>query len=80
MELFFYKYRGKRVEPKDDDIHYPSLIPGESDDVAVCKSSSKDEAIIKFQKYFGDVNETNVFSISELYFIPGEDVCLLTTY
>jgi hypothetical protein len=79
-EYFIYKRSGERVESKDDDIHMPMFLPGCQDDVAICKSKNKEEAIEKFKKYFKDVSTENVKMMDELYWIPNVDVSILTTY
>lgn len=80
MEIYIYKRYGNRVEPKDDDIHMPTFLPGEQDDVAICKANSKKEAIEKFKKYYLESSNKTVFSLNELYWIPNEDISILTTY
>lgn len=80
MNIYIYKQYGERVEAKDDDIHMPAFIPGNQDDVAISKANSKEEAIEKFNKYYYKVNSENVFSLEELYWIPGENISILTTY
>ena len=80
MNIYIYKQYGERVMPKDDDIHKAAFVPGDQDDVAICKANSKEEAIEKFSKYYYDVNNENVLSLEELYWIPDEDISILTTY
>lgn len=80
MNIYIYKQYGERVEAKDDDIHMAAFIPGDQDDVAIAKANSKEEAIEKFNKYYYNVNSENVFSLEELYWIPGENISILTTY
>ena len=79
MNIYIYKQYGERVEAKDDDIHMAAFAAGDQDDVAICKANSKEEAIQKFSKYY-DVTNENVLSLEELYWIPNEDVSILTTY
>ena len=79
MNIYIYKKYGERVESKDDDIHMASFVPGDQDDVAICKANSKEEAIKKFSQYYIDVTE-NVFSLEELYWIPNKNISILTTY
>lgn len=80
MNIYIYKQYGERVEAKDDDIHMAAFLPGKQDDAAICKANSKEEAIEKFSKYYEDVTNENVLSLEELYWIPNEDVSILTTY
>ena len=79
MNIYIYKQYGERVEANDDDIHMAAFVPGNQDDAAICKANSKEEAIRKFSRYY-DVTNENVFSLEELYWIPNEDVSILTTY
>ena len=76
MELYIYKREGERI---DNDVHY-SLKQGDQDDVAICRAISKEEAIIKFSKYFTDCRNELVFSIDELFWIESDNVSLLTPY
>lgn len=78
--IYIYRQYGERVEAKDDDIHLAAFLPGTQDDVAICKAHSKEEAIEKFSIYYKDVSNKNVFSLEELYWIPNEDISILTTY
>lgn len=80
MKIYIYKQYGERVEAKDDDIHMAAFAKGDQDDVAICKANSKEEAIEKFSKYYEDVTNENVLSLEELYWIPNEDISILTTY
>lgn len=80
MKVYIYKHYGERVEPKDDDIHMAAFIPGHQDDVAICKANSKEEAITKFLKLYTNASTKNVFSLEELYWIPNDNVSILTTY
>ena len=57
-----------------------AFIPGDQDDVAICKTNSKEEAITKFRIYYTNVSVENVFSLEELYWIPNKDISILTTY
>ncbi len=80
MNIYIYSHKGDRVDQKDDDIYTPAFLPGHQDDVAICKASDKNEAIEKFLKLYTNASKDNVYSIDELYWIPGEDVSILTTY
>jgi hypothetical protein len=80
MNIYIYKQYGERVESQDDDIHMSAFVPGNQDDAAICKANSKEEAIEKFSKYYEDVTNENVLSLEELYWIPNEDISILTTY
>ena len=80
MNLYIYSHKGERVDQKDDDIYTPAFIPGDQDDVAICKAMSKNEAKEKFSKFFINVSDKNIFTLEELYWVPGDDVSLLTTY
>jgi hypothetical protein len=46
----------------------------------ICKANSKKEAIKKFLNYYTNASTKNVFSLEELYWIPNEDISILTTY
>jgi hypothetical protein len=80
MELYFYINKGERFDPKDDDIHYPSLLPGEFDDVAVCRSDSKEDALTVFKKYFLKCDIRNIFTTEELFWVKDDQISLLSTY
>jgi len=80
MNIYIYSKYGERVEPKDDDVHKAAFLPGCQDDVAIFKANSKEEAIKKFSIYYVDSSDKNVKSLDELYWIPNEDVSILTTY
>jgi putative lipase involved disintegration of autophagic bodies len=80
MNIYIYTSYGERVEPKDDDIHMAAFLPGCQDDAAICKANSKEEAIQKFSTYYVDASIDTVKSLDELYWIPNEDVSILTTY
>jgi len=80
MNIYIYKQYGERVEAQDNDIHMAAFAAGDQDDVAICKANSKEEAIQKFSRYYKEVTNENVLSLEELYWIPGEDVSILTTY
>ena len=80
MNIYIYKQYGERVEAQDDDIHMAAFVPGNQDDAAICKANSKEEAIEKFSRYYKEVTNENVLSLEELYWIPGEDISILTTY
>lgn len=79
--IYIYKQFGERVvDVKDDDIYSPAFLPGSGDDAAICIALSKEEAIKKFKKYYENVTDLNVFSLEELYWIPNDDVSILTSY
>jgi hypothetical protein len=78
--IYIYRNYGERVEAKDDDIHMAAFIPGNQDDVAICKANNKKEAIEKFSKYYTNASNTNVIPLEKLYWIPNEDISILTTY
>ncbi len=80
MNIYIYTSYGERVEAKDDDIHMTAFVPGNQDDAAICKANSKEEAIEKFSRYYTNASDKNVKSLDELYWIPNEDVSILTTY
>jgi hypothetical protein len=80
MNIYIYTSYGERVEAKDDDIHMAAFLPGCQDDAAVCKAVSKEEAIEKFSRYYVNSSTDTVKSLDELYWIPNEDVSILTTY
>jgi hypothetical protein len=80
MKIYIYTSYGERVEAKDDDIHMAGFLPGNQDDAAICKANSKEEAIQKFSRYYVDASTDTVKSLDELYWIPNEDVSILTTY
>jgi hypothetical protein len=80
MNIYIYTSKGERIEPKDDDIHMAAFLPGCQDDVAVCKAVSKEEAIEKLRIYYVNASTDTVKSLDELYWIPNEDVSILTTY
>ena len=80
MNIYIYSRYGERIEPKDDDIHMAAFVPGCQDDAAICKANSKEEAIQKFKNYYVDASNETVKSLDELYWIPNEDVSILTTY
>lgn len=79
MNLYIYKRPGDR-EFKDDDIHYPPPLPGQQDDVAICKAHSKEEALEVFKKYFTLVENKHIFSIDELFWVKNDNISLLTPY
>lgn len=80
MNIYIYTSYGERVEAKDDDIHMAAFLPGRQDDAAICKANSKEEAIEKFNRYYLNASTETVKSLDELYWIPNEDVSILTTY
>lgn len=80
MKIYIYTSKGERVEPKDDDIHMSAFLPGCQDDAAICKANSKEEAIQKFSRYYTNASTETVKSLDELYWIPSDDVSILTTY
>ncbi len=80
LNIYIYSRYGERVEAKDDDIHMAAFVPGNQDDAAICKANSKEEAIQKLRVYYPDASKKNVKSLDELYWIPNEDVSILTTY
>ena len=49
-----------------------------TDDVAICKATSKRKAIKKFRALYGRADETNVFEVS--FSLNGYDVAILTDY
>ena len=79
MELFFYKRAGIHEDSADISAYRPPFKPGEQDDAAICRAENKEEAIIKFSKYFTRI-EGNVFSMEELFWIKSDDISLLTPY
>jgi len=80
MNIYIYTSYGERVEAKDDDIHMAAFVPGCQDDAAICKAVSKEEAIEKFSRYYLNASTDTVKSLDELYWIPNEDISILTTY
>lgn len=48
-----------------------------TDDVALCRASTKTEAIKKFSKYYSDACPENV---SRIFFHQGQEVVILTDY
>jgi hypothetical protein len=80
MNIYIYSHKGDRVDQKDDDIYSPAFLPGHQDNAAICKAENKLDAIKKFLKFFTNASLDNVYSLDELYWVPGDDVALLTTY